>query len=118
MSYSISAFASTQTVSATNAVQASNITGTSNICGSYTYSVSDGSGTLSSTELTISSSGVISVATTNVLAIGTHTVTVKIALTSYSAVTAILNTFTLSVTECVVTGIQIMESDGLTVLSA
>ncbi len=85
-------------------------TTTSNQCGAFTYSVSDSSvsatSALATTELTISSSGLISVLTSNLNTVGTHTVTVTASLSSYPLVTTSV-TFSLTI-ECVPTSVSVV----------
>jgi hypothetical protein len=89
----------TQTVSVTDS--SSTACAIANYCGLYTYSVTDTpSGdvfTLNSTELMISSDGVLLVKTTNAATVGSHTVVVVAKLESYSFI-QVQKTFTLLVT--------------------
>ena len=64
---------------------------TLSICGYVTFQISDspssGVNYLTATELTVSPTGLITVATTNNLTAGAHTVTLNVFLTSYPNVT-------------------------------
>ena len=63
---------------------------------------------LTNTELTISTSGLISVYTANKATIGTHSVTVTVSLLSYSTVTAKSLVFTLEIIGCIITSFTIV----------
>jgi hypothetical protein len=110
ITYSVLTTAQTQTVSVHD--QVSVTCAVANSCGLYTYTISDvpasGVTALTTVELTISSSGVISVATTNAATVGAHTVTVVARLASYTAVT-ISTPVSLTVTACLVTGVQVVQ---------
>lgn len=84
MTYAVSATTATQTVSAHD--QVSVTCAIPNSCGGFTYSISaipaTGVTALTTSELTISSGGMISVSTTNAATSGAHTVTVSVELAS------------------------------------
>ena len=62
---------------------------------------------LLSTELALSSSGLVSIQTTNALTLGIHSISVGVKLTSYPNVT-LTKTFTLTITACVVTSAKVV----------
>ena len=100
--------AATETVDVNDNVSIA--TAISNQCGALTYSISDSSvsavSALSATELTISSTGLISVLTSNFATVGTHAVTVTASLSSYSLVTTSV-TFSLTI-ECVLSSVEVI----------
>lgn len=100
--------AATETVDVNDNVSIA--TAISNQCGVLTYSISDSSvsavSALSVTELTISSTGLISVLTSNFATVGAHAVTVTASLSSYSLVTTSL-TFSLII-ECVLSSVEVI----------
>jgi len=59
---------------------------------------------LSTTELTIDSSGIISVYTANSDRIGTHTAVVTVGLISYPSVVTIQVSLTIEIIGCIITG--------------
>lgn len=91
------------------------------ICGGLSYSISDspasGVTALTSTELVVSSTGLITVAATTASKVGTHTVTVVTKLASYTNITS-SQTFTLTVTPCVLTSVKVVQTSDLASLSA
>lgn len=91
MTYAVSAIASTQTVpTVTDAVSLSQ--SSTGLCGGITYTISStlatASTALTSTELSISSAGLISVSTNNVATIGTHAVLVTATLAQYLTISS------------------------------
>ncbi len=108
--YSVLAVAGTQTATFTDTVSLA--FSTPEFCGGMTYlSVSDAPAgsvaALTSSELTISVAGVISVSTNNAATVGTHTVTIAAQMTNdVSIVTS--TTFTLTITACEVTSVEIL----------
>ena len=83
------------------------------ICGGVTYSISDAPSTgvsmLSSSELQVDATGLITIATGNSLAVGVHTVTLTVKLTAYITITT-TQSFTLTITECVVTSAKVVQA--------
>lgn len=119
MIYTVSGAATIQTVIARDQVSAT--CGIPNSCGALTYLISDapasGVAALTAIELTISSAGVISASSTNTATSGAHTVSVSVKLASYTSVTILTTTFTLTII-CVVTSLSVVEQTTLTALSA
>jgi len=113
MSYSVSQVATcTQQAPSCNDAYDNSLSQTLTICGGLTYSVSDtpsgGTTALTSSELTVTSSGLITVATANAATVGSHTVTLLVKLTNFPAITLSL-TMSLTVTACVVTSAQVFQ---------
>lgn len=88
MVYVLSSSAATQAVLVTDFVSA--VSGSANECGAFTYTISNYSAervlALMLSDLTISSSGVISLQTADPTMEGIHTVLITASLASYAAV--------------------------------
>jgi len=83
-------------------------------CGNRVYSISSVKNSaavaLTATELTIdSSTGLISLYTSNSATVGTHAATVSVSLNNYASVASCSVTFTITINPCIVTQLQVVQ---------
>jgi hypothetical protein len=79
-------------------------------CGNRQYSISSVISTLATAaldaiSLSVSTSGLITLQSTNPLHVGTHTVTVSVSLTNFPSITLALSTFVITIQKCAVTSV-------------